>query len=314
MGSPDVVDDGGPRVVVALDGSPSSVQALRQGARMAEALGLLLTMVTVWRRFDLYSGYLGGPLDPDAESTARATQATAVAAVFGRTPPAGFEQQVLQGETIATLLRASAEAEMLVLGSRGHGGVKGLLLGSVSAACAAHATCPVLVCHQERGADRARDTRDASEPAAGRSGRIDRGDASRRGEIVVGVDGTTASVGALRQGAQFAESMHLPLLAICATGGVIPSTSDATEVLTAASQQVFGSTPPRWFRSSVRDGSPAVVLGRASEHARMLVIGHSGPRATSRESVGSAIALEAVCPIVVFHATRLRDPESFDGG
>jgi nucleotide-binding universal stress UspA family protein len=135
-------------------------------------------------------------------------------------------------------------------------------------------------------------------------------DEGARMEIVVGVDGTDASVGALRQGVRFAESLQLPLLAICATGGSIPSSAEAGSVLEAASQRVFGSAPPAWFSAAVRAGSPAAVLGRASEHARMLIIGASGARGlpVPRDSASSAIAVAARCPVVIFHATYAAVP------
>jgi nucleotide-binding universal stress UspA family protein len=337
MTSLDVSADRAPgRVVVGLDGSPSSIWALRHGARIASALGLLLEAVTVWHHPDAYDGYDGSPLGPDVG----AMQADAVAEVFGGSPPAGFECRVLQGATIATLLRESTGAEMLVLGSRGRGGFLGLLLGSVSTACAQHATCPVLICHSglpgtsAAGSDAARGASGRREQAsrldaaraAARPGSFDEpppvrapARASRRfhesdqQEIVVGVDGTTASTGALRQGARFAESMGLPLRAICASDTAATPALDARAVLTEASRQVFGSAPPRWFHSSVRTGSPAMVLGQASEYARMLIIGHSGTGAPSatRDSVSSTIALQAVCPVVIFHATHAADPESF---
>ena len=63
--------------------------------------------------------------------------------------PAGLEPIVRQGHARTVLLDAAAGAEMLVVGSRGHGGFVGLLLGSVSAACAEHARCPVLVVHDD---------------------------------------------------------------------------------------------------------------------------------------------------------------------
>jgi nucleotide-binding universal stress UspA family protein len=71
-----------------------------------------------------------------------------VADVFGpEHVPADLKITVQEGQTSARLLAASADAGMLVLGSRGHGGFAGLLLGSVSTACTEHATCPVLVVH-----------------------------------------------------------------------------------------------------------------------------------------------------------------------
>lgn len=327
------------RVVVALDGSPSSVEALRRGAAIAEAFDAPLRLTTVWHHSGLGDADPVGE-SPDAEA-AEAIQAEAVTAVFGGSPPASLDRRVLEGSTVATLLRESVGAEMLVLGSRGHGGFAGLLLGSVSTACAAHASCAVLVCHPEAAAEqtptRTEDEDDtfdgpagAPEPA-GYEPRLHAafapGDRTIRAlrrpsgglrepramgrvedEIVVGIDGSAASTGALRQGVRFAESMQLPLLAICASGSETSPTISAVEgsaLLAAAAQQVFGSTPPTWFHSAVRAGGPATVLGRASRHARMLVIGHDGtgvPK-TPSASVGADIALHAVCPVVIFHTT-----------
>jgi nucleotide-binding universal stress UspA family protein len=132
-------------VVVAVDGSPSSIWALRHGARIASALRLRLEAVTVWHQPDVFEGTLGDPLDAGTETMQR----DAVHEAFGASPPLGFRRTLLQGEAVATLLHESRDADMLVLGSRGRGGLASLLLGSVSAACVAQATCPVLVCHAD---------------------------------------------------------------------------------------------------------------------------------------------------------------------
>ena len=67
--------------------------------------------------------------------------------VFGARRPADLQLTVHEGRAARVLLDSARGARMLVLGSRGHGGFAGLLLGSVSTACAEHATCPVLVVH-----------------------------------------------------------------------------------------------------------------------------------------------------------------------
>jgi nucleotide-binding universal stress UspA family protein len=138
-----------PRIVVGVDGSESSVKALREAHRLAEALGAPLEAVAVWQQshsmYDFYQSETGWTPEKDVEKLLRDT----ADAAFGPTHPAAFRMSILQGVAARALIRHSAGAEMLVLGSRGHGGFAGLLLGSVSSACVAHATCPVLIVHNK---------------------------------------------------------------------------------------------------------------------------------------------------------------------
>ena len=139
------------RIVVGVDGSASSVGALRTGARIAAALGATLQAVAVWRSPDVYGDYLGDPFVPASQDLAGAAQRIiddTVTAVFGTAVPPWFRGTVREGRAARVLMDESRDAGMLVVGSRGHGGFAGLLLGSVSAACAAHASCPVLVFHE----------------------------------------------------------------------------------------------------------------------------------------------------------------------
>lgn len=135
----------GGRIVVGVDGSPSSRTALRWAARIAEATGARIEATTTWD----YPPTYGAPVDPSwrPDIDARTVLDDTLAAVFGDHRPPGLEAVVVHGQARIVLLNASEGAEMLVVGSRGHGGFAGLLLGSVSSACAEHAHCPVLVVH-----------------------------------------------------------------------------------------------------------------------------------------------------------------------
>jgi nucleotide-binding universal stress UspA family protein len=73
-----------------------------------------------------------------------------VQAVFGDQPPPELHREAREGGAAKVLLDVSQGATMLVVGSRGHGGVAGLLLGSVSANVAEHAPCPVLIIHGDQ--------------------------------------------------------------------------------------------------------------------------------------------------------------------
>ncbi|MEW1952475.1 universal stress protein [Terrabacter sp. NPDC080008] len=135
-------------VVVGVDGSASSKEALRWAARMAAVEGVPIRAVTAWDYPQAYNSPVDVNWRPDvdAETVLRET----LDEVFGDDRPAGLEAQVAHGPARTVLLEASKGATLLVVGSRGHGGFAGLLLGSVSSACAEHGHCPVLVVHEQR--------------------------------------------------------------------------------------------------------------------------------------------------------------------
>ncbi|MEP6797328.1 MAG: universal stress protein [Lapillicoccus sp.] len=141
----------GARLVVGVDGSEPSLAALRWAEFLAPAMGSTIQVVAVWQATTAFGlmgeGWGALPSDWNPAGITRDALEAAVNEVFGDHRPAGLETRVEEGNTAQVLLELSADARMLVIGSRGHGGFTSLLLGSVSAACTEHATCPVLVVH-----------------------------------------------------------------------------------------------------------------------------------------------------------------------
>lgn len=133
------------RIVVGVDGSESSVEALRYAAPLAEVLNVPVEAVITWTYPPFTPANLLAEWHP--EQDAEQILADAIIEAFGEQPPSELTRTVLQGPPAATLIDLSETSGMLVVGSRGHGGFVGLLLGSVSAACAEHAHCPVLIVH-----------------------------------------------------------------------------------------------------------------------------------------------------------------------
>jgi nucleotide-binding universal stress UspA family protein len=129
--------------VVGVDGSEPSIEALRQAATMAGALGSTVTAVVCWRYPPAYDSFIA--LEWSPEKDAEQVLEESLTRAYGDNRPAGLRTLVRQGQPASVLIEESVTADMLVIGSRGLGGFTGLLLGSVSAACAAHAQCPVLV-------------------------------------------------------------------------------------------------------------------------------------------------------------------------
>jgi nucleotide-binding universal stress UspA family protein len=143
QGAPD-----GP-VLVGLDGSPTSEQALGYAVQAAARAGATLRAVHAWD--DL--GVLHSPMAPaealpvnEIQAAAHRMLAEQLASWQEKYPEIAVEGQVVHERPAAALIELGHQARMIVIGSRGRGGFARLFLGSVSQAVVRHATCPVVVC------------------------------------------------------------------------------------------------------------------------------------------------------------------------
>lgn len=137
----------GRRILVGVDGSDNSKEALRQAIRFGQALGASVEAIMCWDSPYLYESY--DDIDParfsaDKEKLFAAT----LREVFGEDLPQKLTPRLVRGQAAATLIAESEDAQLLIVGRRGVGGVLGTILGSVSSAVVSHAKCPVLVVHQ----------------------------------------------------------------------------------------------------------------------------------------------------------------------
>jgi nucleotide-binding universal stress UspA family protein len=133
-------------IVVGVDGSEASVEALKWAQGLAVPLAAQVVALACWDYPPVYDGYVAMGINEFDVRAGEILQET-VAKAFGHETPPNLESRLVQGRPRHTLIDASRSADMLVVGRRGHGGFGGLLLGSVSSACVAHAHCPVLVVH-----------------------------------------------------------------------------------------------------------------------------------------------------------------------
>src|SRR5438094_7386133 len=153
-----------PAVVVGVDGSAGAKAALRWALAEARLRNSPVRAVHAWT-----FGYIGGSADPypywagslgsytslgvdlsDLHRAAEDLLERALADVGDETDGIEIERQVVQGAAAEVLVDAAAPGDLLVVGSRGHGGFAGLLLGSVSQQCVHHARCPVVVVHARK--------------------------------------------------------------------------------------------------------------------------------------------------------------------
>jgi nucleotide-binding universal stress UspA family protein len=134
------------RIVVGVDESDESKQALRWAGQLAKWTGAELDVVSAWQ---LPVGYGWGavPLEWSPTVDLEKRIGHVVDEVFGTERPATVNVIVREAGPSPLLIEHSKGALMVVVGSRGLGGFAGLLLGSVSAKVAEHAQCPVLVVH-----------------------------------------------------------------------------------------------------------------------------------------------------------------------
>jgi len=135
------------RVVVGVDGSPRSEEALRYGAAVAKWQNWTLHIVHTW-----HVNYPIGPLAMDFRDIAREAQDAATRTmrdaekdVLGDDASLDIRRSLEEGPAAKILIDASEGADLLIVGSRGRGSFSSLALGSVGQACVHHAHCPVLI-------------------------------------------------------------------------------------------------------------------------------------------------------------------------
>lgn len=282
-------------VIVGYDGSEGSTLALRWAAQAAKDRGRTLEVITSWTMpaADLgigASSTLQDQLIDELRADAQNTNAEAlkVAAEVG----VQAVGEVLVGRAAALLVNRSEDAEMVVVGSHGTGGLTGFLLGSVSRQVATHAQCPTVV---------------VREVPAGADG------------MVVGVDGSPHSLKALEWAFEQASFTGSPLHVL--HSWEIPPTWSMVEVpsyepeklihdygnaeLRETSEAMAGfreKFPDVQVRQEVVKGSPVKALVKAGETAQMLVVGSRGLggfRGLLLGSVSHAVVHKAACPVAV---------------
>ncbi|MBN9110761.1 MAG: universal stress protein [Pseudonocardia sp.] len=279
-------------VVVGVDGSRSASDAVAWAAAEAALTGVPLRLVAA----------LGPPLarrtdDGDLEeASGRHLVVSADAALDMATEQATREhdgivvdREARQGFAVPVLVDESLHATLLVTGSRGLGGVPGLLLGSVSTAVAAKAECPVVVV---RGARRS--------PGDDRP-------------VVVGVDGSEISDPAVELAFAAASERGVPLIAVhtwsdqmlVQLGPIVDMDAINADERHLLSQRLAGwreKYPEVEVRTVVRRDKPAQVLQELSANAQLLVVGTRGRGRVSGlllGSVGHALLHTAECPVLV---------------
>lgn len=137
-------------VVVGVDGSEISRQAVEEAFREADARGAALTAVHAWNDSQFYASYAGlaaGEAERDEHTKLLADE---LVPLQKRYPNVKVEQIIARDRPINALKDASEGAQLMVLGSHGRGGFRGMLLGSTSRALLQYAPCPMMVVHPRK--------------------------------------------------------------------------------------------------------------------------------------------------------------------
>lgn len=286
------------RIVVGVDGSDGSKKALRWGVAEAAARGCPVVALLAY-------GFYGRPeqvqhrtdgWDEEALSVAAADVLhETVSAVTGgprggaSRPP--VKTMVAEMEPVDALLEILADDDVLVVGSRGLGAVKRLLLGSISAACARYASGPVVVVRGTDGPD-------------------------RRRPVVVGADGSAGAAVALDWAFQHASARRLPLHVVRAWSPPYGTGVRMVDILSTAQEReqtekqlhelvdehTRGAEIP--VTAELVDGYPAQTLIEAAAGAELLVVGSRGVGGFARLLLGSTSAnclLHASTSVAVLH-------------
>jgi nucleotide-binding universal stress UspA family protein len=286
-----------PAVVAGVDGSASALQAVRWAAEEAGRRRVPLRLVHACMLIppygykdwvDLLPEYTDLVFGQSRQWLAEAEEAARAAA-----PHVEVETDVREGVAAGVLIEESAAAGLMVVGSRGLGGFRELLVGSIAVALAAHAHCPVVIARTS--------TVDSPPPASG--------------PVVVGVDGSPLSEAAVAFAFEAAAARSVPLVAVHAWLDItmagawlpLPSIVDWQAVETdeerllaerlAGWQDKYPTVEVR--RVLVKD-RPAQALLHNAEHAQLVVVGSRGRGALlGLGSVSQAMIHHAPCPVAV---------------
>ena len=135
---------GSGRIVVGVDGSGASVDAIKWALAQAGLTGASVEAIICWNIPVSFGVAMGAVESVDWESNSHEILDAAINEAVGDSGTAVTRKNV-QGHPADVLVEASKGADLVVVGSRGHGGFVGAVLGSVSSHVVAHARCPVVV-------------------------------------------------------------------------------------------------------------------------------------------------------------------------
>ncbi|MEU4669698.1 universal stress protein [Amycolatopsis sp. NPDC023774] len=283
------------RVVLAgVDGSASARHAAVWAAEVAVRRGAVLRLVQAYVvPSPEVSGVAVTAVREGFRSRAESGVAEAENAVLAKWPSARIERAVVDGGRVGVLLRECANAEVVVLGSRGLGGFTGLLIGSTAVSLAAHAPCPVVVVRGRRPDD--------PPPAAG--------------PVLVGLDGSPDSNDALGYACEEAVARGTALAAVHTWNEITPEGklrapgTRPQDVAATGRRRVDEQLAP--WREKFPDltidvvvvqGRPVRTLLELGADARLVVVGSRGRGGFTGMLLGStsqALLVHSACPVAV---------------
>lgn len=304
-------------VIAAVDGSQDSLRALDWALDAARRRAAPLRVVHVrqyapWGRPEALAA---GPPEPDDDRVLDEVRTR----LRGPAAAQPVEYATLRGAPAAVLPAQGAEAQMLVLGSRGRGGFASLLLGSNGMAAARDAACPVVVVPRPgRGASQGSAAAgDRGEPPAGPGSRVVVGvDVDNPDDVTLAFAFTEAGLrGALLQ---VIAAYRWPAQPLMAPGELLPPVIDRNAVENETQALAEGFLAPHRARhpdvsaeAQALPGDAAGNLVTASEDAGLVVVGRHRRRlsapARMMGSVTHAVLLHAACPIAVVPPSRHED-------